>query len=187
MGRLDSVGRPMAECDVRVVDDDGRPLPAGAEGEIAILTPSRMLGYFDNPEATRRTIDDDGWLRTGDVGRIDEDGFLHVLDRMNDVIIRGGFNVYPAEVEAALIAHPRVVDVAVVGAPHAVLGEGVVAFVVLGDGAGIDEDELVRFCRERVADYKCPREIRFVAELPRNAMGKVLRRTLREELVGEAA
>jgi acyl-CoA synthetase (AMP-forming)/AMP-acid ligase II len=178
MRKHGSCGQATAECEIRIVDAEWDELPPGAEGEVAILTPSRMVGYFENPEATARTIGPGGWLRTGDIGRMDDEGFLYILDRKNDLIIRGGFNVYPAEVEAALMSHPAVAEVAVVGAPHPVLGQSVSAFVVAHPDAELDADALRAHCAELIADYKRPRDVHFVDSLPRNAMGKVLRRQL---------
>jgi acyl-CoA synthetase (AMP-forming)/AMP-acid ligase II len=169
----------MPGMQVRILGPDGATLPPGEDGEVAILTPTRMREYLDDPLATAATVDADGWIHTGDVGRLDPEGFLTLLDRKDDMIVRGGFNVYPAEVEAALVAHPDVAEAAVVGVPHRVLGEDVQAWVVLRDGASAGAAELSAFSRERIADFKAPRDVRFIDALPRNAMGKVLRRELR--------
>jgi acyl-CoA synthetase (AMP-forming)/AMP-acid ligase II len=176
---LATVGRAMAGIDVRVVDEAGGRAPAGEVGEILLRTPGRMAEYLDDPAATARAIDADGWLRTGDLGRLDDEGFLTLVDRANDTIVRGGFNVYPAEVEGALARHPAVLEAAVAGKPHPVLGEDVVAWVVLREGATATADELKASCRPLISDYKCPRDLRLVDALPRNAMGKLLRRELR--------
>ncbi|MGX6449518.1 class I adenylate-forming enzyme family protein, partial [Patulibacter sp. S7RM1-6] len=178
LAHLATVGRAMPGIEVRVVagDDD---VPAGEVGEILLRTPGRMAAYLDDPAATARTIDADGWLRTGDLGRLDADGFLTLVDRANDTIVRGGFNVYPAEVEAALAGHPAVAEAAVAGKPHAVLGEDVVAWVVPREGATLAPEALRDWCRPLISDYKCPRDVRVVERLPRNAMGKLLRRELR--------
>ena len=177
---LGTVGRPQVGVGIRVLDADGYDVPNGEAGEIAILSEARMTGYLDNEDATKAALDADGWLRSGDVGKLDEDGFLHLLDRKNDVINRGGYNIYPAEVEAALVAHPAVRDAAVVGMPHAVLGEDVRGFIVFAEGRHATTEELRTFCRELIADYKIPRRIEVLDDLPRNAMGKVRRIDLRQ-------
>jgi len=176
---LATVGRAMDGIDVRVVDHAGDPAADGAVGEILLHTPGRMSEYLDDPAATDRAIDADGWLRTGDLGHLDENGFLTLVDRANDTIVRGGFNVYPAEVEGALGQHPAVLEAAVAGKPHPVLGEDVVAWVVLREGETTTVDELKASVRPLISDYKCPRDLRLVETLPRNAMGKLLRRELR--------
>ena len=137
-----------------------------------------MRDYRREPEASRRAFTHDGWLRTGDVGMCDEDGRLYLLDRSKDLVIVSGFNVYPAEVEEVLLAHPAVADAGVIGVPHPHTGEAVKAFVVLAEGASIDEDALIDHCRDHLARYKCPGKILFVDELPRSATGKLVRRDL---------
>jgi long-chain acyl-CoA synthetase len=168
-----SVGRPVAGVEVRIADG----------GEIEVRGPHRMLGYLDEEAATRAAIDGDGWLRTGDVGRLDDDGRLWVVDRTKDLVIRGGNNVYPSEVEAALAAHPAVADVAVVGRPDDYFGEEVVAVVVARGGHSVDAAALDAFARARIAATKLPREYAFVASLPLGPSGKVLKRELRRRLV----
>lgn len=177
--RLGSVGRAQIDVEVEVRDEQRQRVASGESGEITIKTPARMRGYFEDEEATARAIDEAGWLGSGDVGWIDEEGFVFLLDRKNDVIIRGGFNVYPAEIESALSGHPAVLEAAVVGVPHDVLGEDVKAFVVLADGGEVSDAELKEHCVDVIADFKRPRIVEFVDSLPRNAMGKVLRRELR--------
>jgi long-chain acyl-CoA synthetase len=137
-----------------------------------------MKGYHNNPEATAAAITD-GWLHTGDLGYRDADGFLYVVDRIKDLIIRGGFNVYPREVEEVLYGHPSVAEAAVVGRPDERLGEEIVAVLALRPGATLDTAELIAYCRERLADYKCPREVRVLDTLPKSATGKLLKRELR--------
>jgi long-chain acyl-CoA synthetase len=178
--KLTSVGTPLPSVEIRIAGPNGSALGAGEHGEVLMRTPSVMAGYVDDPAPPVSAVDEDGWLPTGDIGRLDDEGFLTLLDRKNDMVVRGGFNVYPAEVEQAFAAHPDVAEAAVVGVPHAVLGEDVVACVVLRDRADTSPEELVDFCRQRVADYKAPRTVHVVDALPRNAMGKVLRRELRE-------
>ncbi|SES23865.1 Acyl-CoA synthetase (AMP-forming)/AMP-acid ligase II [Lentzea xinjiangensis] len=159
----------------------GFELRLGDEDEVLLRGPNVMLGYLDDPEATAAAVDDEGWLHTGDVGRIDERGYLSITDRLKDMYICGGFNVYPAEVEQALARLPGVAESAVVGRPDARLGEVGVAHVVTSDGAGLTEAAVIGFCRERLANYKVPRAVEFHPALPRNAMGKVLKHLLRKE------
>ena len=179
----DSVGPPVPVCEVRVVDPDGGDVPTGGVGELLIKGPNVVRGYWNKPEATAASFAA-GWLRTGDVARLDEDGFVYIVDRAKDMVIRGGENVYSVEVEAAIYEHPGVVDAAVIGVPHQVLGEEVGAIVVLREGARVGGDELRGFLGERIAAFKIPSHIWFRAEpLPRNPAGKVLKRELREEVL----
>jgi HIP---CoA ligase len=171
-------GTAIPEVEIRTVDASGRPVPAGAPGEVVVRGPNVMLGYLDDEEATADTIDSDGWLHTGDVGVLDERGYLRITDRLKDMFIVGGFNVYPAEVERALAAHPAVAEAAVVGVPDERLGEVGRAHVVPRRDATIDGDELLAWSRERLANYKVPRSVVVTTELPRNAAGKVLKREL---------
>jgi len=178
--RPGSVGFPVKGTEIRIVADDGTDVPTGEPGEITMRAPTVMQGYLNRPEATAEAIVD-GWLHTGDIGKRDGDGFIYILDRKKDMIVRGGFNVYPAEIEAALMEHPDVVEVAVVAVPHKVLGEDVGAMVVLRPGARTSREDLEAFCESRLADFKRARHYKFVNSLPRNAMGKVLKRQIREE------
>jgi fatty-acyl-CoA synthase len=175
--RVGSVGRPMPPTEFRIIDDDGVELPAGEPGELLVRNPGREREYFNDPDATARTWRD-GWLYTGDIAYLDADGFLYIVGRKKDVIIRGGHNVHATDVEAVLFEHPAVREAAVAGIPHDVLGEDVAAWLVLRDGAELSAEEVTDFCRERLTDYKVPRRITFVAELPRNATGKVLKQEL---------
>lgn len=178
-----SVGRPLSPLnEVRIVGDDGRDVPPGEVGEIWLKGPTVVRGYLDDPEATGAAFTD-GWFHTGDLGTLDGDGYLSVVDRLKDVVIRGGENVYAAEVEAALFEHPDVVDVAVVGVPHDRLGEEVAAVVCRRPAAGVDPDALRDHAGARLAAFKVPSLIVFSEEpLPRNAAGKVLKRQLRDQL-----
>jgi acyl-CoA synthetase (AMP-forming)/AMP-acid ligase II len=174
-----SCGTPLDNVEIKVVDADGRELPPREVGEVICRTPQVMLGYWNLPEATARTIRD-GWLHTGDAGYCDEDGYLYIYDRLKDMIISGGENIYPAEVESALFGHPAVADVAVIGVPDEQWGETVKAIVVQKPGASVSAGELIGFAHERIAGYKVPRSVDFVAALPRNAAGKILKRELRK-------
>jgi long-chain acyl-CoA synthetase len=176
--KLGSVGQPLPGVTVCILDDADRPLPAGELGEICVRGPNVMQGYYRLSEETARTLRG-GWLHTGDVGRQDADGYLFIVERKKDLIIRGGFNVYPREVEEVLYAHPAVAEAAVVGVSDVLMGEEVVAFVVLKPGAVVEAAVIIDFCQERLARYKCPRQIRFVDMLPKSPIGKVLRKELR--------
>ncbi len=180
--KLGSVGQPLPGVEIAILDDDDRALPVGDTGEIGVRGPNVMLGYYGLPEETARALRH-GWLHTGDVGRLDADGFLYVVERKKDLIIRGGFNVYPREVEDVLYAHPAVAEAAVVGVRDALMGEEVCAFVALKRGAAADAAAIIDFCQARLAKYKCPREVRFLPSLPKNPIGKILRKELRT-LVG---
>jgi acyl-CoA synthetase (AMP-forming)/AMP-acid ligase II len=165
--------------EIKVIDEAGNPVPAGAVGEIATRSNKNMRGYWNNAQATAATVDADGWLRTGDAGYLDEDGYLYIHDRVKDMIISGGENVYPAEVENALYSHPKVADVAVIGVPDAKWGEAVKACVVMKPGEELTEAELIAHARTLIAGYKCPKSVDFIPALPRNPSGKILRRELR--------
>jgi acyl-CoA synthetase (AMP-forming)/AMP-acid ligase II len=170
--RIRSVGRPSRGCTLRIAGSDGRVAAPGEVGEIQVSGRNVMSGYLNDEGATRAVLHE-GWLSTGDLGRTDEDGYVYVVGRDKDVIISGGFNVYAAEVEAALSAHPGVLEAAVVGLPHDDWGEQVVAYVVPKSDAELDPRELDTFVRTRLSGYKCPRQIRVVADLPKNASGKI--------------
>ena len=173
-----SIGTPVSGVEMRVVDGEGRPLADGGVGEIAIRGHNIMKGYWQRPEATAAVVSDDGWFRTGDVGRRDEDGFFVIVDRMKDLIIRGGFNIYPREIEEVLYEHPDVVEAAVIGLPHDQLGEEVGAAVKLRPGSTVTEVELREYVRALVAAYKYPRLVWFVDALPKGPTGKILKRAI---------
>ena len=175
-----SCGRPLPGCEVRVVDAEGRDVPRGQTGEIWLRGPQLMRGYWNMPEATAEAMAG-GWMHTGDAGSLDDEGFLYIQDRVKDMIVSGAENVYPREVENALFEHPCVADVAVIGVPDARWGEVVKALVVLRPGKSATEDELIDFCRTRLAGFKRPRSVEFVSDLPRNPSGKVLKKDLREK------
>jgi HIP---CoA ligase len=176
-----TVGRAIAGTEVVVADPQGRPRPAGESGEVLVRGYNVMLGYFDDPAATTAAIDSDGWLHTGDVGVLRDDGLLRITDRLKDMVVVGGFNVYPAEVEQLIARHPAVSEAAVIGVPDDRLGEVCRAYVIPRPGTEIDPAEIIEFCRERLANFKVPRSVAIVAELPRNAGGKVLKYVLRAE------
>ena len=177
--RMRSVGKPLLGVEVKVIDEAGNEVPPRTVGEIATRSPKNMKGYWNMPEASAATIDKDGWLRTGDAGYFDEDGYLYIHDRVKDMIISGGENVYPAEVENAVYSHPQVADVAVIGVPDEKWGEAVKACVVLKVGAAVSEADIIAHARKNIAGYKCPKSVDFIAALPRNPSGKILRRELR--------
>jgi long-chain acyl-CoA synthetase len=166
---------------MRVADSSGQPLPPGREnvGEILIRGHNVMKGYLGRPEATEETLRD-GWLHSGDLGYMDSDGFYFIVDRAKDLVIRGGYNVYPREIEEVLYAHPSIAEAAVIGKPDERLGEEVVAVVSLRPGSELTAEELIAYCRERLAAYKYPREVRFVGELPKGPSGKILKSALRD-------
>ena len=176
--RSGSVGLPVPGVEVRIVDPLGEALPPGADGEVCVRSPAVMTCYWRSPEATAEAVRD-GWLHTGDVGHLDEDGYLYVVDRLKDLIIRAGFNVYPRDVEDVLLEHPAVTQAAVVGRPDEVLGEEVVAFVALSDEAAATAEELVAWCRGRLGRHKHPREVRIVPAVPLTSVGKTDRKALR--------
>ncbi|MFZ5817488.1 MAG: long-chain-fatty-acid--CoA ligase [Bacillota bacterium] len=176
-----SVGLPYPDTDVRIIDlETGEDLPPGQEGEVLIRGPQIMKGYWNKPEETAAAIRD-GWLYTGDIGRMDEDGYLYIVDRKKDMIIASGYNIYPREIDEVLYQHPAVLEACAVGVPDPYRGETVKAFVVLKPGATATEQEIIEFCRERLAAYKRPARVEFLAELPKSAVGKVLRRVLAEQ------
>jgi long-chain acyl-CoA synthetase len=179
--RMRSAGRAMPGVEIRVVDAVTRqPLPCGRTGEVETRSIANMVGYWNRADATAETINDEGWLRTGDAGYLDEEGYLYILDRFKDMIVSGAENIYPAEVENAIFGHPAVQEVAVIGVPDDAWGEAVKAIVVLKPAAAADASEIIAFARTRIAGFKAPKTVDFVAALPRGPTGKILRRTLRE-------
>lgn len=182
--KLLSCGYAQKEVELRIVGDDGRDLPPGEVGEIAIRSPQVMGGYWKLPEATARAVKGD-WFFTGDAGYLDEKGYLYIYDRVKDMIVSGGENIYPAEVESALFGHPAVADVAVIGVPDARWGEAVKAVVVVKAGVEVTAGELVEWARGRIAGYKLPKSVDFIDALPRNPTGKILKRELRKAYWGD--
>ncbi len=175
-----SVGVPVPSTEVAIFDEDGEALLPGTIGEICARGPQIMNGYWQRPEATSKVMFGDGWLRTGDVGRFDEQGFIYIEDRLKDLIIVSGFNVYPSEIEDVVVGHPGVIEAAVVGVPDARSGEAVKLYAVKKD-PGLTERALIDYCRERLTGYKIPRQVEFRDELPKTAVGKILKRALRDE------
>jgi len=173
-------GRAIPGVEVRCVDEQGGEVARGTPGEVWVRGYNVMQGYFEDPEATREAIDEKGWLKTGDIGVMDERGYLTITDRKKDMFIVGGFNCYPAEIEKMMLAHPEIAEVAIIGMPDERLGEVGMAFVVLAPGARTSVESIAQFCRERMANYKVPRAIRVVERLPTNALGKVTKFVLRQ-------
>ncbi|MFL5705715.1 MAG: long-chain-fatty-acid--CoA ligase [Ktedonobacteraceae bacterium] len=175
-----SVGKPIAGVEVVVVDEHDQPVPVGEVGEVIARGPNIMHGYYNMPEETKATLRD-GWLHTGDMGRFDEDGYLYIVERKKDLIIRGGFNIYPRDVEEVLNSHPAVLEASVVGVPSERMGEEVKAFVVTR--SPVDAETLMTYCRQSLANYKTPSQIEFINALPRNAVGKIDKKELRRQHV----
>lgn len=172
----------MPYCSVRIVDteDPAKVLGPNEPGELMIKGPIVMKGYYGNEEATRETIEPDGWLHTGDIARMDQDGYVYVVDRLKDMILTGGYNIYPAEIERVLQQHPSVAMVAVGGVQDEVRGELAKAYIVPKEGAKPSQEEIIAYCKQHLAPYKVPRQVRFVAGLPQTSTGKIMRRELRK-------
>jgi acyl-CoA synthetase (AMP-forming)/AMP-acid ligase II len=180
--RLTSIGRPMSDVEMKIFDEEGNELPPGEVGEIVARGPRVMAGYWKDQEKTEKTIDKDGWVHTGDMGYVDEDGYFFLAGRATDMIIRGGENISPEEVEGVILSHPKIEDAAVIGIPDEDWGEVPKAFCVAKDGCkDCTPEEIMEYCRTNLASYKRPRVVEFIDELPRNPMGKVLKRVLREQ------
>jgi long-chain acyl-CoA synthetase len=179
--KIGSIGMPAGIIEVQVVDANDREVKQGNQGEILIRGPNIMKGYFRQPEENAAALRN-GWFHSGDVGVFDEEGYLYIVDRIKDIIITGGENVYPKEVEDLLHQHRAVNECGVVGLPHREYGEAVTAFVTVKPNMAVDERELIAFCRERIAGYKVPKAIHFVADLPKTPQGKILRRELRKTM-----
>jgi acyl-CoA synthetase (AMP-forming)/AMP-acid ligase II len=175
-----TVGKPVPGARVRIVDDERRPLPVGERGEIAVQTSQMMLGYCNDPELTAQVLDAEGWFYTGDIGYIGDDGYLRLVDRKKDMILRGGQNIYPVEIEQYLERHPAIRRAAVIGVPSEMGGEAVWAFLELQPGARLTVKEVLNFCRGQIAPFKIPEQVRFVERLPMTAANKVQKFRLRE-------
>jgi malonyl-CoA/methylmalonyl-CoA synthetase len=182
--RAGTVGFPLPGVDLRIVGDDGQAVAQGEIGGIQVRGPSVFSGYWQMPEKTQEEFTADGWFKTGDVGRVDADGYVTIVGRSKDLIISGGYNVYPAEIESLINDMPGVAESAVVGVPHADFGEVGVALVIAKPGAALDADAMLARIKAELANYKVPKHLAVVAELPRNAMGKVQKNLLRNEWAG---
>ena len=180
VARLASAGRPVLNYEVRIIDGHGRDAHVGEVGEIVVRSESMTVGYWKMPQETAETIKD-GWLHTGDFGRFDDDGYVYIVDRKNDMIISGGKNIYPREVEEVLYRHDSVLEAAVIGVPDDHWGESVMALVVIRPGKTATKEEIIAFCKQNLASYKKPRSVEFRPELPKNPTGKILKRLIREE------
>jgi len=179
--RLSSIGKPMSDVEMKIIDEEGRDLPRGEVGEIVARGPRVMSGYWKDEEKTQKTIDKDGWVHTGDMGYMDEDGYFFLAGRATDMIIRAGENISPEEVENALLTHPKIEECAVIGVPDEEWGEEPRALVILKKGETATAEEIMKHCRAELASFKRPRSVIFVDSLPRNSMGKVIKRELREK------
>ena len=183
--KVGSIGLPISNTDCRIVDvDSGDDLPTGEAGELLIRGPQVMSGYLNRPDETANALDD-GWFATGDLATVDEDGYFRIVGRKKDMIIAGGYNIYPDEIDDVLMAHPDVLEAATIGVPHEKRGENVKSFVVAREGTSPTAETIEEWCRERLAAYKVPREFEFIDELPRSTVMKVLRRELREREIAK--
>lgn len=185
-GRPQSCGRALPGTAIKIVNLEGREVPAGEVGEVLAMSPARMKAYFQNPEATAEVLTGDGWLRSGDLGRVDADGYLYIVGRQKDLIIRGGANIYPPDIEGVIHDLPGVLECAVVGVPDAVFGERVKAFVVAKEELVLTDEKVRDHCAAFLAEYKVPAEVQFVNALPKGPTGKILRRVLRDQTVSPA-
>ncbi len=177
--RMRSAGKPLPGVELKILGADGKSVPVGEVGEVLTRSSNNMIGYWNLPDATASTMDDAGWIRTGDAGYLDADGYLFIHDRVKDMIISGGENIYPAEVESAIYGHPDIMEVAVIGVPDNKWGEAVMAFCAPKAGCEISEESVIAWARERIAGFKVPKTVQSIAALPRNASGKILRKDLR--------
>jgi len=180
--KVGSIGIPVCDTECRIVDvNDGETdMPVGESGELLIKGPQVMRGYLNREEATKETLED-GWLHTGDIATMDEDGFFYIIDRKKDMVISGGYNIYPRDIEEVYFEHPKVVEATAIGVPHPTRGECVKVFIVLKQGETATEEEMIAYCGNKLAKYKWPTEIEFRDELPKTNVGKVLRKDLRDE------
>jgi len=176
-----TVGVPVADTDIKIVDTDNpdQELATGEPGEIAVKGPQIMMGYYNKPEETKQALRD-GWFLTGDIGKFDEDGYLTIVDRKKDMIIAGGYNIYPVELDDVLMGHPKILEACTIGIPHEYRGETVKAFIVPKQGQTLSEEDVIAFCKKNLAAYKVPKIIEFIDELPKSAVGKILRRKLKD-------
>jgi long-chain acyl-CoA synthetase len=183
-----TVGIPVPDTDVKIVavDDHTVEMPTGESGEIAVKGPQIMKGYYKRPDETAAVLKD-GWFLTGDIGVFDADGYLTVVDRKKDMIIAGGYNIYPLELDDVLFDHPKILEACCIGVPDAYRGETVKAFIVVKEGESLGEEEVIQYCRDKLAPYKVPKLVEFIGELPKSAVGKILRRKLKDMEIEKAA
>jgi len=183
-----SIGLPFPDTDAKIVDMEvgGDPLPPGKRGELVIRGPQVMKGYYNRPDATADVLRN-GWLYTGDIATMDEEGYFYIVDRKKDLIISGGYNIYPREIDEVLHSHPKIKEAVSVGIPHEARGEIVKAYVVVQDGEALSRSDVIAYCREKLANFKVPRQVEFRTDLPKTMVGKVLRRALREEEEAKAS
>jgi len=180
----EKIGKPTLWTELKVMDDKGDPVPHGEEGEVLVRGPQVMMGYWNRPAETREVLEEDGWLHTGDLGMLDEEGNLTIVDRIKDIILVSGFNVYPAEIEDHILRHPDIREAAVIGIPREGDSEGEqVKLFVISDNSELSADDVIAFCRQGLAPYKVPSKVEFRASLPRANVGKILRRQLRDDQV----
>lgn len=182
--KIGSIGFPLRGQEMKIFDDKDNELPPGQVGEIVVRGENVMKGYYNNPEATADTLKND-WLHTGDLGHVDEEGYFYIVGRKKEMIIRGGENIYPKEAEEALYSHPAIMEAAVVGIPDKMWGEEVMAFIVLNEGALMTEQDVIDYCKERLADFKCPRKVEFVYSFPKTATGKIQKNKIVESYLGK--
>jgi len=177
-----SIGLPISETECRIVDleDSTKQMPVGEAGELLIRGPQVMKGYLGKPEETKKNITEDGFLLTGDVAKMDEDGYFYIVDRIKDMIISGGYNVYPRDIDEVLFEHPQILEACSIGIPHEKRGEAIKAFVVLKEGEKMTDREVIDYCKTKLATYKLPTVIEFAQELPKSNVGKILRKDLRK-------
>jgi len=183
--QAETVGRPLPGMEVKIVDEARRPLPPGAVGELAVRSDSIMLGYYRAPELTAEVLDAEGWYYTGDLAVLDEDGYLRIVGRKRDLIIRGGQNIFPQEIEHYLVAHPKIREAAVVGVPSPLGGESVVAFVIPEAGAALTPQDVLEYCRAGLEAYQIPAQVRLVDDFPRAATGKPQKHLLRAQAMAD--
>ncbi|MGA8181860.1 MAG: AMP-binding protein, partial [Desulfobacterales bacterium] len=176
-----TVGVPLPDTDIKIVgiDNSDKELALGEPGEIAVKGPQIMMGYYNKPEETEQALKE-GWFLTGDIGKFDEDGYLTIVDRKKDMIIAGGYNIYPVELDDVLMGHPKILEACTIGIPHEYRGETVKAFIVPKPGEVLTEEEVIAYCKKNLAAYKVPKIIEFAGELPKTAVGKILRRKLKD-------
>ena len=184
--KIGSIGKPLPGQEIAILNDDGTVLPQGEVGELCVRGGNVMKGYLGKPEANAETLRD-GWLRTGDMAYMDAEGYFFIVDRKKEMIIRGGENIYPKEIDNLLFSHPGILEAAVVGVPDKIMGEEVKAFVVLKPGETMTEEEVRQFCAENLASFKVPRFVEFIDELPKNILGKTLKKHLKQKGLGEGA